>query len=464
MMRKPAERVRRRWSLRRRLLAVGGAGAATAWIFGSAAMYAALSEESERLFDERLRSLADTVLAFAEHELAETELQRSRGDVVYVESALSMGSRYRFQIWSGSGELLLRSADAPASVPMSPLEARGLADTVSGGQALRTYTVGTREGNTVLQVGEMLAERQAVAWRLGAWLLGFLALSVVVVGGLGWLLLRRALQPIEISARELAARAPDELTPLPVAGAPRELVPLMQAVNELMQRVEITLSAERSFTAVAAHELRTPLASLRMQAQVAARERDTAARAAALATLVRGVDRLAHLVDQLLALARLDSVRSQDLPRADLDLRPLLEDAMADLGPLAAERDVGFAARLDAGRVSGVGFALSMLLRNLLANAFRHTPPGGRVEVSTRLDGDTVLLTVDDSGPGIPADQRSSVFERFAHARDVPSAGSGLGLSIVQSVARLHGTTVELSDAPLGGLRVQVRLPAAAAG
>ncbi len=446
-----------RWSLRRRLLWIASATAVAAWLLGSAAMYLVLARHNDTLHDERLRALGQTVAAFAAHELAETEAARRAGGIVHDEAIATLGSRYGFQIWSAQGQLLLHSLHAPAAALPAPLQTAGFSSATAQGQAVRLYTLASEDGRYVIRVSEALEQRDAVALRLGSVLgLLFAASTLLTVAASGWLV-RRALRPLDKSTHALRQREPQDFTPLADAGAPRELAPLLQAIDTLMARVGATLSAEQGFTAVAAHELRTPLAALRMHAQVAERARDAADRQRALQAVVASVDRLAHLVDQLLSLARLDGQHALGLHCEAVDLQALTHDIVAELGPLAAQREIRLELRLEVRTLLGAGFALSMLVRNLLSNAIAHIPDGGRIELTSAREGDVLVLRIDDSGPGIPQADRPVVFERFNRGSAPPGSGSGLGLSIVHSVARLHGATVALLDSPLGGLRVDVR-------
>lgn len=446
-----------RWSLRRRLLWIASATAVAAWLLGSVAMYLVLARQNDTLHDERLRALGQTVAAFAAHELAETESARQAGGIAHAEATATLGTRYGFQIWSAQGQLLLHSLHAPAAAPPAPLQTAGFSSATVDGQALRIYALASADGRYVIRVSEALEQRDAVALRLGS-VLGvmFAASTLLTVAASGWLV-RRALRPLDHSTHALRQREPHDFTPLAHADAPRELAPLLQAIDTLMARVGATLSAEQGFTAVAAHELRTPLAALRMHAQVAARMHDTADQRRALQAVVANVDRLAHLLDQLLSLARLDGQHAVGLHREEVDLQALTHDIVAELGPLAAQREIRLELRLGVRTMLGAEFALSMLVRNLLSNAITHIPDGGSVELSTTREGDALLLRVDDSGPGIPAVDRLRVFERFHRGASPPGHGSGLGLSIVHSVARLHAASVHLLDSPLGGLRAEVR-------
>jgi len=450
---------RARWSLRRRLLVIAAVASIAAWLLGGTALYLALRDESNRLFDERLRQLAETVLAFADHELAETGTL-DRRDPVHEEVAITMDSRYRFQIWASDGRLLLRSSSASASAPLAPLQTRGFFDASADGEALRVYTTHGRSGPTLIQVAESLSRRQTVVPTWGIHLITLFALSALALGVVSGALLRGALRALDESARQLATRGPTDLVPLESDNPPRELVPVLQSINALFARVETALSAERGFTELAAHELRTPLAAVRVQAQVARRSRSAQERDHVLIALEASVDRLSHLVDQLLALARINALQPAALERTSIDLPRLVDEVVADLMPMVAEKDVRLDLQLDARSLWGDPVGIAILLRNLLSNGIRHAPRGGQVRLESATDAVGVRLIVDDSGPGIAPHEQTRVLERFGGARKgVQTGGTGLGLSIVQSVARAHGASLTLGDAPLGGLRVELCFP-----
>ena len=238
---------------------------------------------------------------------------------------------------------------------------------------------------------------------------------------------------------------------------PREILPILKAVDTLFARVGHALSVERRFTSVAAHEMRTPLAGLRAHAQLASRADSTEDLQDALKSLMQGVDRASHLLDQLLDLARIEGLADEGaLPLEPVALHEVYLDAMRELGPRGAKKKITFAIDFSIEHLHGHAFAVSLLLRNLLVNAIHYTPPGGHVEVSANRNGDAVELCVDDSGQGIPAPERERAFERFNRLGQTKIEGVGLGLSIVLSVVELHHASIRLLDSPLGGLRAQV--------
>lgn len=449
----------RRWSIRGRLLAVAFATALAGWAAGGAAAWWLAERTNERLLDERLAQVAHTVLAVAAHELAEIE-QEAGGQAgePHTEHGFSLGTRYQVQIWSvPERRLLLRTRGAPADQPLATPGSAGFDDGRIGNEPTRTFVPARGELPYEIQVAERTRERDE-APPLSAPLFGAAGLvSLALVGFAARLLVHRTLRPVVAAERALRHRAPLDLTPLPLRDAPRELAPLLTALNALFGRVEGQLSLERGFTAAAAHELRSPLAALRLQAQVAARTDDPAERTRQLAALQDSVDRCSHLLEQLLTLNRVESEAAPE--RTKVEFEPLMREVIATLRGEEVQRGVRLTAKFAVPAVEGQRFGLQTLLRNLVHNALRHVKPGGQVRVSSEAGPDAVWLRVDDDGPGIPEGERARAFERFVRLDPAPGPGVGLGLAIAQAVARAHGATISLTDSPLGGLRVEVALP-----
>lgn len=451
-----------RWSLRRRMLLVGLALALAAWTTGGLAFYLADAQADRELRDSRLMHLANTLAAFADHELAEVAADRGGTVAVgvgHVERATAMDERYLYQIWLGPQQLLLRSHAAPAAPALVPSFAPGFGDGRFGDQALRTYALATAHGQLQVQVAERLLPRSLFGGAMQPALVGTMLLSLAAVAALAVWLVVRALQPVRALAEHLRSRPAQETTPLVVQDLPAELQPLVASLNSLLARIGERLSRERGFTALAAHELRTPLAALRLQAQVAQRETDPERRDRQLRALTGIADRCDHLLSQLLTLARLEQDVAAAPPEC-LALDPLVEEVLDDLAPLIARRQARVDLQLQVPRLSARREAVQMLLRNLLENALLHAGAAARVTVSSLSRAGRTVLQVDDNGPGIDEADRVRVFDRFVRLqRSAGTAGSGLGLSIVRTVAEAHGASVALLAAPGGGLRVELSFP-----
>lgn len=361
------------------------------------------------------------------------------------------------QIWRADGVMLYRS---PQGRLLPPQTVIGFSDTVAGGEPYRIYAL--RTATQVVQVAQQTEARGRMAGQLALRAVLPVALLAPVLMLIVWWVVGRAIGPIERVRRQVAARRPDDLAPLPTAGLPAEVRPLVGEMNGLLTRLSDAWDALTHFTADAAHELRSPLAALRLQAQSLQRAPDDATRAIATERLLAGIDRATRLVEQLLALARQEGA-GEGAELVSLDLTALARNALADAEPEAARHAI--ALTLDAPTAHVVlradEAALAVLLRNLLGNALRHTPPGGQVRVGVREEASVIDLTVEDSGPGIAPDERARVQGRFYRVPGTPGHGSGLGLAIVRAIAERHGAALTLDASPtLGGLRVMLRWPA----
>jgi two-component system OmpR family sensor kinase len=333
----------------------------------------------------------------------------------------------------------------------------GFSDVEVEGTHYRVYALQTPEHT--IQVAQNRDARQARARSLAVRAMLPVALLAPLLMAAVWWLITRSLAPVERMRRQVAARPADDLSALPESGLPEEVLPLVHELNLLFERVRLAFEAQRHFVADAAHELRSPLAALKLQAQAFRRGADEAGRDAALQRLESGIERSIRLVSQMLVLARAES----EAPAASepVDLQQLTRDAVAEVLPHAQERriDVGLA-REHAAQVRGQPDALLVLLRNLLENAVKYAPEGGRVDIGIEPRPGGVALVVEDDGPGIPESERARVFDRFYRTADASGPGSGLGLAIVRTIAARHGATVELGRSErLGGLRVEVRFP-----
>jgi two-component system sensor histidine kinase QseC len=271
----------------------------------------------------------------------------------------------------------------------------------------------------------------------------------------------RGLAPLRRLGHALAARRAAELQPVTLGDTPAEVAPVLAALNGLFERVRALLDAERRFTADAAHELRTPIAAIRAQAQVALGEADDARRRQALAQTLAGCDRAARLVDQLLTLARLEAAEAP--PLQVVDLGALARSVLGDAAPAGIAK--GQSLSLDAtphAWVRGDATLLAVLVRNLVDNAVRYSPPGARIEVRAAREGAGVVLSVEDSGPGLSPSDLARLGERFFRVVGSGETGSGLGWSIVRRVAAVHGAALQAQRSTrLGGLAVQAVFPPA---
>ncbi len=456
-----------RRSLRRRLAWAFAGFTLVVWLGGAATAYWDARIQMNALLDAHLAHLARAMLALSLHEVHEERLfasvdSHSKFGETVAPGEWDLGQPREddlaFQIWIERDHLALRSHNAPP-LPLSHRN-RGFSDVLIDGEPWRVYSIQTEDGDIRVQLGERQSMRTAMVNRLTAHLLLPLAIALPLLFFLIRWATGQALSPFQRLAQALTRRGVDALRPLEPEQLPPEARPLAQAVNRLIQRVEEALANERRFTSDAAHELRTPLAALKTQAQVALRTEDPEQREQALRQVMKGVDRAAHLVDQLLTLARLDPERSQ-IDARYFDLYILAEDVLSELAPEALDKDIDLALEGRRGQfVHSNREGIAVLLHNLVQNAIRYTPPGGQVQVDVRTHEGATELVVSDSGPGIPEQERERVFQRFYRGLGTRAPGSGLGLSIVHRIATLNGLEVHLGESALGGLKVTVVLPA----
>lgn len=439
------------FSLRRRLLGLLLGGVAAAWLVTMVFSYIDAHHEVDELFDAQLAQAAQTLLALAGHD--EGDDISDLGDAAH-----KYQRRLRCQIWRADGKLLMRSNNAPQT-PLTT--AIGFSETRGEEGHWRHFSQWNEDHSLQVQVSENHHIRDELIGHI-AWRLLFPALfGLPLIGLWVWLATRHGFASLDGIARQIASRDPQQLQPVHPTAAPEEIRTLLESLNGLFQRVEHTLESERRFTADAAHELRTPLAALHAQLQVAQRARDEDERNRSLSQLQSGLTRAVHLVDQMLQLARLDPESSLPDPQA-VDLATLAESVCADLGPqiLAKNLDFDLEAPPEA-LVTGQAEWLRVLIRNLVDNAVRYTPEGGQVRVTIRHNGNTIDLSVSDSGPGIPVEERESVLRRFHRLNQGSQPGSGLGLAIVARIAELHGATLCLDTTPITkGLDVGVQFAA----
>lgn len=430
-------------SLRARLLAWILATLALGAVVMGLAAYRNVLHEAEALFDYQLRQMALSL--------------RDQGEIAPAQAGALADADFDFviQIWTVDGRAIYASrayTELPARAVL------GFADVAVGSRTWRAFSVATED--RVIQVAQPLQIRQRIAAQAALRSVVPLVAVAPLMAAAVWWLVALAFGPLRRVAGNVSTRDAQSLAPLPLAGLPDEVTPLVQALNALLQRLAASFDAQRAFVADAAHELRSPLTALRLQIGRLRRSPDDAARADALDALSAGVERAVRLVEQLLTLARSEP-GTPVVGRERVALGELVRQAVADTVPYAIER--GSELELDAEDgvlVDGERGALAALVRNLADNAVRYAPPGSRVKVTVMLDGAVPVLVVDDPGPGIPEADRERVFDRFFRrdAADGEGAqGTGLGLAIVRSVAERHRARVELSDSPLGGLRVTVR-------
>jgi len=361
------------------------------------------------------------------------------------------------QVWTADGIRIFESA-AQAALPQRAV--LGFSNVQARRTTYRVFSM--QAGPLVIQVAQDMAARRRMAGSLALRTVGPIALAAPLLMLVVWWVVSLSLAPVARVRGQVAARQADDLSPLSEEDLPEEVRPLVHELNLLFDRVRKAFDAQKHFVADAAHELRSPLTALKLQVQGLRRASDEPTRELAIARLAAGIDRAARLVEQMLALARHEASAAAGAERESVSLPEVVRLAISDAVAAAQAQgiDIGVV-RADLAKVTGQAEALRMLVRNLLDNAVKYTPNGGRVDVAVIRFDDGVELSVDDSGPGIAADERERVLDRFYRSGEPQAPGSGLGLAIVKSIAELHGATVSLEHSEsLGGLRVVVRFAA----
>ncbi|WP_300336301.1 ATP-binding protein [Accumulibacter sp.] len=428
-------------SIRRQLLLTLLSVIILTTLLGALATYRTARDEADAMFDYQLRQLA---LSFRDQVFPSGR----QHDFAFDDEAQD----FSIQVWRPDGTRLYLSHPRKGLPEKTPL---GFAtvDTARG----KWRVFGLQQGGQTIQVAQPMHSRDRLALAAALRTVAPFLLLLPMLGILIWVVVGRGLRPLDAVARAVTTRTAVALDPLPENRVPAEVVPLVLALNDLLDRLQRALQAQREFIADAAHELRTPLAALHLQVQLAERATDPAARSDAFAELKGGLRRATHSVQQLLTLARQEP-GGGEMGSEPVNLADLAATVIAEQLPLAEARSVDLGATPAGGEVvMGDRDALQILLSNLVGNALRYTPAGGKVDVAVGENDDGTFIEVCDSGPGIPAEDRERVFDRFYRREQSDQPGSGLGLAIVKTIAERHRAAVLLDDATLGGLRARVQ-------
>jgi two-component system sensor histidine kinase QseC len=386
--------------------------------------------------------------------------QVGESDHESVEDAPSLhkyAPRVMFQVFH-EGRLMLRSANAGAT-PMSA-QGPGFSTERIGRDVWRVFATTGVENDVQVYVGELSESRDEILIAVLQGVMWPLAFALPLLALLGWWAVRKGLAPLRQLSHLLGQRRPQALEPLQIDHLPSEMETVVQALNALFDRIEHMVAAERRFTSDAAHELRTPIAAIRAQAQVAMGAGDDGVqREHALQATLAGCDRATRLVEQLLTLARLEEGPVSSL--TSVDLSALARRVAADLAPTALERQQSL--ELDAIKpcaVLGAEMLVAVLVRNLIDNAIRYSPDRARIWVSVETEAGQAVLRVQDSGPGMTEAELARLGERFFRVLGTEQLGNGLGWSIVARIAAVLNASIEVKCSEmLGGLAVTVRWP-----
>jgi signal transduction histidine kinase len=431
-------------SIRARLLVALLILVALISLLAAGVTYRRVSSETSILFDYQLRQMALSLRS--QITLApRIEVPPDQGDTDFV-----------VQIWDAFGA---RTYLSRPGLPLINQTVLGYADLSLRGERWRAYGLQTADG--VIQIAQPVRVREELARAAaGRVVIPLILLLPVMIGAVYWIV-SRGLGPLRYVAFEVQRRDVRSLAPLNTGNLPVEIEPLVRELNRLLERLQGAFAVQRAFVSDAAHELRSPLTALRLELQLLDRAPDEAARVEARGRLGAAVERAIHLVEQLLALARSEPQETA-ADFGTVDLSAAAAEGIRDTHALALSRDIDLG--LDAPptlMVRGDPEALRVLVRNLVDNAVRYTPPHGSVQVRVRSTPKEAVLEVADTGPGIPPPDRERVFDRFYRRAAAQESGTGLGLAIVKAIADRHDARVVLGESPGGGLHATVSFSSA---
>jgi two-component system sensor histidine kinase QseC len=438
-------------SLKSRLFLILVAATSLIWLTATCWIYVGATREIESVLDSRLQEAARMVLSLASGNDAAAALKDD--DSASVPEIMSYERQLSCQIWSLDGRLVARSSGAPDE-SLSDKRA-GFSQRLIKGETWRVYTAEDPAKGVRVSVGDRLGLRSHLVGEIIKGLLAPLLLAIPLLGLLIYASLGRGLLPLQALARELGHRNADDMSPVATGTIPAEIQPVVASLNHLFRKVREAMQHERELTAFAAHELRTPLAGLRTQAQIAMVTGDGNVRKAALRQIMVAVDRTTRMVRQLLAMAKLDSIH--DAKQSRVNIGDLIEEVIGAMPALDREATVGLDPALKGTMVSANRELLLVAVRNLHENAVRHMDESGNIRWSMEKRADSLAVFVEDDGPGIPKDEIALVTSRFFRGRNKSPLGSGLGLSIVDLALRACGAQLVLQNRSGGrGLRAQI--------
>lgn len=439
------------YSLRARLLFFLLAAIAVGALVQGAIAYRSTLQQADDIFDSLLQR---TALSLGTGDgLLRMGPSQAKG------SATPMADDLIIQIWTPDG---VRVFNSRSRRPLPDQIILGFADAEVEGSTYRVYSLATPF--QVIQVAQDMQVRKrmagALAWRTVAPIAAAAPLLMLIV----WCVVSWSLRPVKRARAQVADRRPEDLSPINVPDLPDEIRPLMQELNLLLERMRGAFAQQKQFVGDAAHELRSPLAALNLQLQSLRRASDDDSRRVAEQRLAAGIERATRLVEQLLSMARHENNAEQP-PAEAVDLADVVRLALSETLPAANAKDIGIELQgAPQAMVRGRRDDLVLLARNLLDNAIKYTPAGGRIEIRLDTPPEGARLLIDDNGPGIPPAERARVFDRFYRLEGNAQPGSGLGLAIARAIAQRHGAAITLEDVPGGpGLRAQVAFPPAQA-
>lgn len=407
--------------------------------------------EIEEVYDAELAHAAKLLLQLTEHELDEHKKDEIELGIEDSKATHPYEKNIAFRIWEDN---LLVTQSVSAHGFDSFRAPPGFSNHTLNGERWRFFVYFGEHSNITVEVAEKQDVRMDITLDLAESLIVPFSLFVPILLFLIWLGTTKSLQPLSLLSVAVDRRDIDDLSPLRAPLIPREITPLVGALNKLFVRMEESIRREREFTDNAAHELRTPLAAMKTQAQVLLKKTTENAEKEGLENLVASIDRAVRLVEQLLSFARL---QSKDMPFAVVDFSTLVDEVVTEFSPLAKAKGQALTADVPRGiRLKGNKDALQIMLRNLIDNAIKFTPDKGDIRVSLAMHNGQVILDVSDTGPGVSDDQKDKIFDRFYRVSKSKTQGSGLGLAMVKWICDSHKARIEIRNNTPAGLSIQV--------
>jgi len=429
--------------------------------------------EIEELFDAQLAHSSNVLFNLLGESVSTIDQNNKHLPIVYhgLESALQQGAETKkgrdsinalfyekkvaYQIFNANGKLLIKSSSAPDS-PLAE-KISGFSRTLLNEEKWRVFSMYDEDWDFWLHVGESEYIREELAQEIAQHTLlpGLILLPFVLI--LLVFIIRIAVNPLRQMAVHISRRDPKNLSPIILANSPKEMTPVLDAINDLFIRLQSAIIREQRLTADAAHELRTPLSVVMIHAQNALASQNESDRTSALIELEKGMSRISRLLEQLLTLSK---INPETIPKEKLDLVLLSQNIIAQMVPKIYEKNQEIELHYDEKAtflISGSEFLLEILLRNLIDNASRYSPEEGLITVSVVRLEQTVLLSIEDSGPGVPEEDFDKLAERFYRQQQNQSTGAGLGLSLVNAITQFHNGDLSFYKSKLGGLGIKVK-------
>ncbi len=440
-------------SIRRNLLLLVLGAVSISWVVIGFFIYYSIQHEIEEVYDAQLAQNAKLLASLVRHELEEShQLQIDADD--FLPLVHRYEAKIAFTIYHGDGTLMTRS---PAS-PILPMvkQLHGFKKIQIEGRVWYTYNLRDPKTNLLIQTAQRHDVREEMVAYINHGIVVVMLAALPFITILLWICINRGLRPLAKLTNSISGRSIYQLEQIAIDDVPAEVQPIVDALDSLFGRLHQAFEKERRFTADAAHELRTPLAGIKTQAQVVIRSMERKQREQAITQVIIGVERSTRLVNQLLILARVDA--DQHIIKTKLDLKKLCVTVISEKVSQALVKNIEISLHGEMGVNACVHEELiRILLANLISNAIRYTPDKGRIVVSVTAELKSVVISVKDSGPGIPESLRAHVFDRFKRGEHPDIPGSGLGLSIVSRVAELHQAKIELHEG-LGDIGLDVRV------